>query len=193
MITKIEEYITDTNDKKYQFIKNWLYTHLSREELIVYIRIDENYKVNSIEDLCFFSKFDECKSIDVECNYVYKDFSVSFSKLTSLYNGPIFVNNHYLCTYCKLKNLEGIANFIGDDLAFSINPLTSLNGLNYESTYILGGDTIEWLQKPEQQHLIKDLLNENILWYDQFKNCLNDESKREFDWFINTKILSKEE
>ena len=40
--------------------------------------------------------------------------------------------------------------------------------------------------------LIKKLLEENILWYDQFKDCLNNELKEEFNWYKNTKSMLKE-
>ena len=182
------------NDKQYQFIIDWLNKYLIFSDDIKYIKINDNYTVDFINYLYLFNGNDKLsKSIDIKFNKVNYSFVVDTTILTSLYNGLIWVGKNYFCYECRLNNLEGIADFIDNLLLFEINPLTSLNGLNFKTEYKFHIGTTEWLKESEQQHLIKNLLDENILWYDQFKDCLNDELKSEFSWFINTKSISKEE
>jgi len=194
MITKIQEFITDKNDKKYQFIINWLNKYLRFSEDIKYIQINDDYSINSNRYLRLFSKDTNklSKSIDVKFNKVKYGFIIGTSILNSLYNSPIWVGINYFCYDCELNNLKGIADFINGYLFFHQNPLTLLTGLNFKFKYEFGDSTIEWLTGIEQQHLIKDLLDENILWYDKFKEYMNDDLKEEFNWYKNTKSLLKE-
>lgn len=57
------------------------------------------------------------KSLDGCPKYVCHDFNVSQNQLSTLDGGPVFVGENYnVCQEYELENIDGIADYIGQDL-----------------------------------------------------------------------------